>query len=165
MSCITQLLALKGGKEFFPINNSVVIEGGGIYKDYEFLITFVEHGNRCGYVAIPSGITYDSYEINIHGGITFESKEHAAKNLLSIPCDDMWLGFDAAHYLDMGDFETAKKYFGENADLMLGINLREQLDQEVGELERQDPNFSHKTFDYMVNECKSLIDQLIEQAA
>ena len=41
----------------------------------------------------------------------------------------------------------------------------EELHKDVDELERQDPSFSHKTYDYMVDQCKSVIEQLIEQAA
>jgi len=42
-----------------------------------------------------------------------------------------------------------------------GIELIEEINKKVYYLDRQGPDFSHKTYDYMVNECKSIIDQLI----
>lgn len=163
MSCITKLLEMKGDKEFLPFHSSVVIEGGGTYKDHEFLIAFTYHGSRCGYVAIPSGVKYDSDEIQVHGWITFEGKHNGAKDLLTTPCNDIWIGFDAAHWGDTRDYEKAKKYFGHNEEEKIQINLSELLYKDVDKLERQDSYFSHKTFDYMVSECKSVIDQLIAQ--
>lgn len=165
MSCITKLLEMMEGKEFLHIHDEVVMEGGGNYKGYEYLITFTAYGTRCGYVAIPANQDYDVNEIQCHGGVTFEEDNHSAKNLLPTPCTDMWIGFDAAHYLDMRDFEAAKKYFGGQPKQHFQINLMEDLHKEIDDMERRDPHCSHKTFEYMENECKSIIEQLIEQAA
>lgn len=60
MSCIPKILELKGTKEFLPIPSlnqqdkytTTVIEGGGNYKGYDYLITFRDMGFRCGYVAL-----------------------------------------------------------------------------------------------------------------
>ncbi len=165
MSCITKILELKGDKEFLPVHDKLVIEGGGNYMGFEYLITFTQYGTRCGYVAIPPNFKYDSDELNVHGGITFEGEDHGAKILLSVSCNDVWIGFDAAHLGDTRDFDKAREYFSENEKELLGINLMEELHKEIAEIEREDPEFSHKSFDYMVNECLSVIDQLIEQAA
>jgi len=165
MSCITKILELKGDKEFLPLHDQVVIEGGGNYKGFEYLITFTHYGTRCGYVAVPPGLKYHSDDISVHGGVTFEGEDHGAKNLLPVPCSDVWIGFDAAHWGDTRDFEKAKKYFGTNKRVLHQIDLMEELHKAVDELERQDSDFSHKTFDYMAAQCKSVIDQLIEQAA
>ena len=165
MSCITKILELKGDKEFLPLHDQVVIEGGGTHKGFEYLITFTHYGTRCGYVAVSPDFKYNTDDISVHGGVTFEGEDHGAKNLLPMPCSDIWIGFDAAHWGDMRDFDKAKKYFGQNEKEMRGINLMEEIHKEVDELERQDPSFSHKTYDYMVDQCKSVIEQLIEQAA
>lgn len=166
MSCITKILELKGDKEFLPLpNNQVVIEGGGNYKGFEFLITFTHYGTRCGYVAVPPETKYDSDELSVHGGVTFEDEHHGAKNLLPTPCNDVWIGFDAAHWGDSRDFNLAKHYFGQDKHEYLQIELMEELHKDVKALERADPSFSHKTYDYMVDQCKSVIEQLIEQAA
>ena len=57
MSCITQLLEMKGDQPFLKADDSVVIEGGGVYKGYEYLIVFVSYGHRCGYVALKEAET------------------------------------------------------------------------------------------------------------
>jgi hypothetical protein len=164
MSCITKILELKGDKEILPYRDQAVIEGGGHHRGYEFLITFVENGHRCGYVAIPEGIKFDADELHVHGGITFEDENHRAKDLLPQHCSDTWIGFDAAHWGDIACRETSRKYFNGQESL-IKISIMEDIHKEILELELADPQFSHKTYDYMVNECKSLIDQLIEQAA
>ena len=165
MSCITKLLEMKGDKDFLAVHDQVVIEGGGNYKGFEYLITFTSYGTRCGYVAIPDDKNYDSSELYVHGGITFEDRTHGAKNLLPTPCNDMWLGFDAAHFGDMRDMEQAKKYFGGTPRFDATFEMINELHKEVHEMEMRDPNCSHKTFSYMADECKHLIDQIIEQAA
>ena len=164
MTCITKLLELKGDKEFLPINDHIIIEGGGNYKGYEYLIVFTERGHRCGYVAIPSGQKYNIDEIHCHGGITFEDDDHSAKRLLPVRCNDTWIGFDAMHYLDTPCRELSKKYFGHNQSSLIKINLIEEICKEVDKLERADSNSSHKTFEFMENECKSIIEQLTPQA-
>lgn len=165
MSCITKLLEMKGDAEFLPVHDQVVIEGGGEYKGYEYLITFTSYGTRCGYVAVPAEQDYDSSEIHAHGGITFEEDNHGAKNLLPTPCNDMWLGFDAAHWGDMRDMDQAKKYFTGVSRFDATFEILNELHKDVHAMESQSPQFSHKTFEYMENECKSIIEQLIEQAA
>ena len=75
----------------FPRNKGIVIEGGGLYRDYEFLITFTELGHRCGYVAInPNHPCYkknlvmsSDFDLSVHGGITFHAEDHGAKSILS----------------------------------------------------------------------------------
>lgn len=165
MSCITKILELKGDAEFLPLHDQVVIEGGGDYKGYEYLITFTSYGTRCGYVAVPPEQDYDSSQLDVHGGVTFEENDHGAKNLLPTPCNDMWIGFDAAHYGDMRDMEQAKKYFGGLPRFDKTFEIINELHKEVHEMEMRDPHCSHKTFDYMAEQCKFMIDQLIEQAA
>ena len=164
MSCITQLMALKGDKEFLPVHDSIVIEGGGIYKDHEYLIVFTSAGHRCGYVALKSeehlklsetGQEYPS-EPNCHGGITFYENTHAAKRLLPTPCEDFWIGFDAAHHRDAPDPEKCIAYFGENYEAM----RRHKWMEEISHLS----NGEHRTFEYMESECFSIIDQLVSWA-
>lgn len=158
MSCITQLLEMKGDREILPIHGQAVIEGGGSYKGYEYLITFTSHGTRCGYVAIPDGHRGDNVDVHCHGGITFSDRDHGAKDLLPIACNDLWIGFDCAHYGDRNDLELAKKYFGgsDRFDILMDLH------KEVEALERADHFFSHKTYKFVEKECKYIIDQLLE---
>jgi hypothetical protein len=169
MSCITELLKMKGDKSILPItsNARVGIEGGGIYKDYEYLITFTDRGHRCGYVAVPPAHPkYDNSEkeyscefpVECHGGVTFYGN-HSAKDMLEHPCEDQWVGFDAAHGDDKPCIKTAKEYFGETDSI-------KWLEKNSSIMDDDDwfwrPSV-HRTFQYMEQECKSIIDQLIEQ--
>lgn len=150
MSCITELLKIKGDAPALPINGHVVIEGGGIYKNHEYLITFTHLGHRCGYVAIADCEVKYVDGIKCHGGVTFDGRDHAAKNLLDISCNDFWVGFDAAHFGDKGCAETAIKYFPDS--------------NKAATFAVDDEFSTHKTYEYMEGECKSIIDQLTEKA-
>lgn len=162
MSCITELLKMKDkpllNKKGSPL---LFIEGGGIYKDHEYLITFTNMGHRCGYVALHSDSKYNSIEeddydkldISVHGGITFISNNHGLKSMLKTPCTDMWIGFDCGHAWDLKDKETFLKYFGENHK---NLNFIDSMN-EISSLR----DYKLRDFIYTENECKSIIDQLI----
>ncbi len=158
MSCIEQLLELKGDKKFLPVNEHCVIEGGGVYKGYEYLITFTRFGTRCGYVAIPQEHQDDNENIECHGGITFSGQDHNAKDLLPIPCNDLWIGFDANHFRDLPDYDLAATYFGKESERLRDL-MKESKgwneDLTLGGLQR-----THKSYGYIEMECKSIIDQL-----
>lgn len=178
MSCITEILKLKGNQEvLLPLNKKgkpwVAVEGGGTYKDYEYLIILNHNGHRCGYVAIPSHhpfsqtksemrqfaggeyehYDYDSLDLEAHGGLTFMAPDHSLKDLLSTPCTDLWIGFDCGHYFDSCDVEAFKKYYGE-----------EEAKERESFFDCMDGG-SVKDFPYVERECHSLIDQLIQKAA
>jgi hypothetical protein len=152
MSCITKLLEMKGDKEILPIHAQAVIEGGGTYKGFEYLITFTRHGTRCGYVALSNYGDCNFDDIHCHGGITFQGNDHGAKALLPIPCEDLWIGFDAAHYGDARDIDRTIKYFGE---------LEPGIEESYRSLNF--PEDIHRTFKYMEQNCFSIIDQLLER--
>jgi hypothetical protein len=179
MSCITEILKLKGDKEFFvPDCDLIAVEGGGTYKDHEYLIVLNHNGQRCGYVAIPpehpysqtpeeqrdflgrtqSHWDYDSLDIEVHGGLTFMSPNHSLKDLLPTPCNDIWIGFDCGHYGDKCDVSMFRKYFGEE-------NAKQKeaffnaMNHDYGDLPQ-----TIKDFRYVENECHSIIDQLINAA-
>lgn len=156
MSCITQLLKMKGDQEFLPVNPHCVIEGGGVYKGYEYLVTFTQFGTRCGYVAIPESHAGDNVELECHGGVTFSDTYHDAKQMLPVPCNDLWVGFDANHFQDAPDYDLTEKYFGkETAEMFKRPDFY------------KDPIFhiSHKTYGFIECECKYMIDQLVESQA
>jgi len=150
MGSISELLKLKGEKEFFRSENSVmVIEGGGIYKEIEYLITFNIFGFRCGYVSInDEDIERD---INAYVEITFRGRGHRLKEFMSSPCNDFWIGFDAGHCDDSPCYSTAAKYFPEKKDYYLNLLKDDIWDSE-----------DHKSYEFMENECKSIIEQLRE---
>lgn len=168
VSCITKLLEMKGDDEILPIHEECVIEGGGTYKGYEYLITFTSQGTRCGYVALKpeetqkflkerEGQSYYYPDLDCHGGVTFFEEAHGAKDLLPTPCNDFWVGFDCAHAGDGHDKELTEKYFkrtifsDEYYKAMEEFTLRGEV--------------THKTFKYVEDDCKSIIEQLIGMAA
>jgi hypothetical protein len=161
MSCIPKILSLKGDKEFI-VDGEIAIEGGGNYKGYDFLITFVSYGHRCGYVAVPSNhaICNKKYEhrypdLNVHGGITYFDKSRFEELIDSPVCDDKWIGFDAGHYYDLQDIEQSEKYFGEIEWVKFRKNNPMPIDEKIAK---------HRSYKYMVKNCKNLIDQLIERS-
>jgi hypothetical protein len=172
MSCITEILKKKGDTEalYIPHNDNamdLIVEGGGHYKEYEYLITFNDMGFRCGYIAIPTDHKFydnnfmdNDEELEVHGGITFSEQHSLVEDILGKQCTDKWIGFDAGHFGDIPDIDATLKYFP---------HLREARKNHVIEMahifEKDCFNHSMKTFEYMEDECKSLIDQLIEKAA
>lgn len=190
MSCITEILAIKGDKEILPIRSKKhpkemrgnVVEGGGHYKDYEFLVTFNDMGFRCGYVAVPEDHPAynhaDSYpDYDVHGGVTFYDKSHIAELILGHTCTDKWIGFDCGHAGDFNDLEQAKKYFGDENRILRGIKISQEIKETVlKNMERDFPGYietknspdypwkEHKRpKEYVIKECKKLIRQLIKE--
>lgn len=168
MSCITEILKMKGDADFLPVPRAtysdVVVEGGGNYKGYEYIITFTDNGFRCGYVAVPeshpchkNNTDYPSY--SVHGGVTFFEESHLSQSLLGHRCTDKWLGFDAGHSCDIHDLEASLKYFP---------NLNPVKREYIEEMNRI-MGMGHYSYvklrnkEYMVYQCKQLIDQLIEE--
>lgn len=138
-----------------------VIEESGQYRGVDWVVRFVEMGHRCGYVRIEDDALFDKYvkendenimipSLDVHGGITFIKKLEDG-NGFGLPAGN-WLGFDAAHAWDIIDYQSARKYFGNNERY---DNL-EQLD-----LHYCIKDASVKTKEYMISECKSLIDQIL----
>jgi hypothetical protein len=177
MSCITEILKLKGDQDVLvPEGNWIAVEGGGTYKDYEYLVVLNTNGHRCGYVAIPpehkysqtpeeTGLSpggqvskrynYYDLEIECHGGLTFMAPDHGLKDLIPNACNDIWIGFDCGHCWDACDTETHLKYFGEDENVKRRSffdTMRLPNDQSV------------KSYHYAAMECESIIDQLIKVA-
>jgi|ERR1041385_95645 hypothetical protein len=164
MSCISEILKVKGDKEFLRVGDEIVIEDGGNYKGYEYLITFSTNGFRCGYVAIDTNHpTYhdssDYPDYSVHGGITFFDKSHLAESILGHTCTDKWLGFNAGHSCDLSDIDSVNKYFPtlRMMKLLYLKKINETLCKNIFF------DSSIRTKEYMIDECKKLIDQLIEK--
>ncbi len=180
MSCITEILKLKGDQEvMLPLGEDgtpwVAVEGGGTYKGLEYLIVLNTTGHRCGYVAIPPDhkfsntpleirkiefekfkkeyehYDYDNLNIECHGGLTFMAKDHGLKDLLSTPCNDFWIGFDCGHCWDKPDQNAFIKYYGEDE-----YKKRQSFFDVIGS-----HGESVKYYEYVEQECHSIIDQLL----
>lgn len=180
MTCITKLLELKGDKKFIlaPSNEGVIIEDGGTYKGYEYLTVLNGTGFRCGYVAItPEHPLYnfqkdeDAFiyypDLDVHGGVTFFDKQH----LIESDCKDKWIGFDCGHAGDGWDYDIASGRFAGLGDAKTAESIKQvqKIREDVKrKMEYDNPAFAEqlrdyetvRTTEYVVDECKRLIDQL-----
>ena len=165
MSCITEILKRKGDEPYL-IQDGIAIESGGIYKDYEYLVTFTYLGHRCGYVAIPPGhelYNIDSMngkdiDLDVHGGITHDGKHNIVEKILGYQCDDKWIGFDCGHAGDGADLELVIKVFPYNRRIKEFIKIKEQTRQEFPSLDEFEEIRSNE---FVESECKHIIDRLI----
>ena len=153
------------------------------YKGYEYLVYAMSMGHRCGYVKIPRGhylygksyseqlnIKFNTLKnesigkrnpitlfcssslkakdnvsmdllFDVHGGITFSGK--FSKDVMNKK--GWWIGFDCAHSGDCGDISIMDK---EHKKMKEKYNLSNR-----GVV---------RTKDYVEQECKNLIDQIIK---
>jgi hypothetical protein len=111
------------------------------------VVVVQDHGNRCGYVAVPEGHAmhgkdYDEVDVTVHGGLTFadgtDTYPVAAEGL-------WWFGYDCAHYGDARDPE------------LMSPKYREMYDE--GLLNFFDEG-TVRSLDYCIGECESLATQL-----
>lgn len=165
------------------------VESDFEYKGYRCVVVFQEDGHRCGYVGVEIGhplygkdygdyldikksdmdgepigkrgimpilsfaldeddrVRMDCY-FDVHGGLTYAGAddEYPRKSNL------WWIGFDCAHYNDAKDFDCMEKYFGDNPHTKIRIELEKQYPTD-GEV---------RTKEYVEEECKSLVDQIIK---
>jgi len=156
------------------VKNPTVIEQKDRYKGFQFVVTLNTLGHRCGYVIIPHSSplfvnikpikSFNNYKsrgglqsylskrvvnfnyFRVHGGITFESVETYYP--IKSKKRQLVLGFDAGHYGDSPDFEAFEKYYPETFQKMAALKDLMSREGEVRDKE------------YMVYNCKELIDQL-----
>lgn len=142
-----------------------MFEGGGEYKEYDYLVVFNELGHRCGYVELPEnhyidGVLRsgdDQWEVietalNVHGGITFTGNYTNPRPILGVKGDEIWLGFDCSHYGDNRDKKTALKYFSHRPEIVY-LHGKPSLLPDSGVI---------RDYTYVEEQCKHLIEQLIE---
>lgn len=169
MGSIGRILNIKGKKPLLPIVEIesgrilTVIEGGGIYRGYEFIIVLTPFRHRCGYISIPCGHFFDRYEpknldsfcIKCHGGITYSGRFNDIKKFLEIEDTDRWIGFDCAHGGDFPDRESYLKCYNIPSNHVLHV---------LNDYEKVYPlpkGRSIKTYNFVEIECRKIIDQLI----
>mgnify|MGYP003294415751 CR=1 FL=1 len=124
------------------------------YKGFPCVVLFQWLGHRCGYIGIPKNhkfynVDYMELDISCHGGLTYsESYLYGQED-----GDIWWIGFDCGHYVDKQDYESVKKYYSDNEEVMKNIAWVQEnsLSQSFGQV---------RNLDYVINECKSIVDQL-----
>lgn len=127
-----------------------VKEAEFVYKGYPCVVLFQPLGFRTAYVGLPKNsryydVVYNKIPIDCHGGLTYSRQslfsQETVKNV-------WWIGFDCGHCFDKRDFEKCKKYYGED------------IYQEIYSM--LPSNGEIKTLDFCIQECKSIVDQIIK---
>jgi len=125
-----------------------LIEETGTYKNYNYKCILMPMGHRCGYVEIPKGHElhgkhYDDINIDCHGGLTFS-------DFLE---DAYLIGFDCAHCDDESDIDAAyAKGLIDSHTYEFNKKLQSEFFMEGTTI---------KTQDFVVKECKHIIDQIV----
>lgn len=109
-----------------------------------------------GYVRIPSDHPYyqkiyEDMEIDCHGGLTFGEYS-----------DGHWIGFDCAHSFDF--IPSLEKFYREHPSCIEETERMEELKEKLNI--KNSPIFqkTYRSVAYCVDQCKSIVDQLIEVA-
>jgi hypothetical protein len=113
-------------------------------------------GFRCGYVGIDETHPYYGRDycdegvedINCHWGLTYSDKAYFEES-------DLWyLGFDCGHCCDIPDTELALEY---------GVIDEKQYTylKSLEEIYRMDEDSSVKNVDFVRENCKMIVEQLI----
>jgi hypothetical protein len=106
-------------------------------------------GALCGYVAVLPGHPwhgrgYDDVDADVHGGLTYAAACHGLVCHVprpGEPDDVWWLGFDAAHYMDL---VPSMSFWRKEARFEVAFDE------------------TYKGVDYMKNECADLARQVSE---
>lgn len=127
------------------------------YRGFPCVVLFQKMGHRCGYVGLPKENLYykkDYEKINVlcHGGLTYASEKLPMQD----DKDTWWIGFDCAHFFDRPDFNSARKYFADDKETM------ERIDRYEADCIRIGYGGEVRTQEYVENECRKIVDQLIE---
>lgn len=121
-----------------------------VYKGYKCVVLFMPWGFRTGYIKLPKnsryyGILYDKIPIDCHGGLTYsEQFLFSQKNVKDV----WWIGFDCGHWSDEKDIEAYIKYYGKDAYSQILSIIPGH-----GEI---------KTLYFCIQECTSIVNQIIE---
>lgn len=127
------------------------------YKGYPCVILFQSMGFRCGYVGLPKdnqyyGKEYDDIPVNCHCGLTYSSS--------TLFCQEdkntWWIGFDCGHACDGFDLEKIKEYFADNEEVMKAMTYMRSYHEMINK------DYDFRTLEYVKEECKKIVDQLIE---
>ena len=127
------------------------------YHGFPCVILFMPMGYRCGYVGIPEGhkyygMKYDEIPVDCHGGLTyFDSRLRGQEDKHT-----WWIGFDCGHSCDGYDIEKLKEYYGNNKNVMEQLRYMEDYYQTMNGY------CTVRTLEYCEEECKKIVEQLME---
>ena len=89
---------------------------------------------------------------NVHGGITYAG----GNSNYPIEGNLWWFGFDCAHWGDLIDLDKLEEYFGNEPQVKNRINIEKEVNSRYGTYGEI------RTKEYVEDECKSLVDQIIK---
>lgn len=129
------------------------------YKGFPCVVLFMPVGFRNGYVGLPQenkyySKGYDFIPVNCHGGLTYASRELYGQE----DKNTWWIGFDCGHCCDGFDIEAIKEHYKDDA-LVLS-----QLEIMQGYYSMANSDTEFRTLDYVKEECKKIVDQLLEES-
>ena len=93
---------------------------------------------------------------NVHGGLTYS--EGGKGSEYPVLSDLWWFGFDCGHYGDLEDIATLKELWGDDNKGKMIIQMKEDMNAMFPELKA---NSVVRTVEFVQNECRSLVDQII----
>lgn len=125
-----------------------VVEKQFQYKGHDCICVFNRNGYRCGYVSTTLRRDYDDFDIDCHCGLTFGGTLSEA----FAPKEAFYIGFDCGHCCDGIDTKLAY-------DLgLIDEATKEMFEQSFSYLS----DYPVRDIDYVVEQCKKIVDQLEE---
>lgn len=123
------------------------------YKGFPCVILFMPMGYRCGYVGIPKGTEIDTDSIDCHCGVTYtDTRLHNQTDT-----DKLWIGFDCGHACDDFDLAIIKELYADDENIMKQTAIMEGTG--YFRLCNENPV---RTLEYCEEQCKGIVEQLIE---
>lgn len=125
-----------------------VVEKQFQYKGHDCICVFIRNGYRCGYVSTTLRRNYDDFDVDCHCGLTFCGTLPEAY----APKEAFYIGFDCGHCCDGIDTKLAY-------DLgLIDEATKEMFEQSFFYLS----DYPVRDVDYVVEQCKEIVDQLEE---
>lgn len=129
------------------------------YKGFPCVVLFQQTGFRTGYVGLPKdnkyyGKKYDDIPVSCHCGLTYADKQLPYRN----DTDIWWIGFDCGHCCDANDYDKAVNYFSDNKSVLQSLLMLRELNKIY------DTGGEIRTLEYVKENCKSIVDQLLEKS-
>lgn len=131
------------------------------YKGFPCVVLFMPMGYRCGYVGLLKGNKYykkkyDDIPVDCHCGLTYSEPGLFRQN----DNDTWWIGFDCVHLCDGIDIESFKKYY-MNELKSKAVDTQRAAMLGVYQMYRLCNEYPVRTQEYVENECKKIIDQIV----
>lgn len=127
------------------------------YKGFPCVVVMQALAFRTGYVGLPKtnkfyGVNFMDIPISCHGGLTY-SENHLIDQTDN---DIWWIGFDTGHYGDGMDYKGAIRLFKDYPDVVEYIRNSARI---LSSFPNSEPI---RTLKYCENECREIVDQLLD---